>query len=122
MGENLEKINYAKNAGTSKRRSRLDIIADILDTAANGALKTRIMYRANVNFVQFNEYVECLLEAQLMRTVRRGGRTLYETTEKGRLLVQKFNETEEIINAASIKEGDKPLIVKRGPTVYLVKK
>jgi len=122
MGENLEKINYAKNADTSKRRSRLNIIAEILDAAVNEALKTKIMYRANVNFLQFNEYVECLLEAQLMRITTRAGRTLYKTTEKGRLLLQKLNETEEIINTSSSKEDDKPLIVKKGPMVYLVKK
>ena len=122
MGETLERVNDAKNGGTAKRRDRLDIIAEILDAAVNGAIKTKIMYRANVNFLQFNEYVECLLEAQLMRITTRAGRTLYKTTEKGRLLLQKLNETEEIINTSSSKEDDKPLIVKKGPMVYLVKK
>ena len=122
MGGSLEKVNYVKNGGNTKRRGRLNIIAEILDAAVNGTLKTRIMYRANVNFVQFNEYVKCLLEARLMRTIKRGERTIYETTEKGKLLLRRFNETEEIINAADGKEGDKPLIVKKEPMVYLVKK
>jgi len=122
MGGSLEKVNYVKNGGNTKRRGRLNIIAEILDAAVNGTLKTRIMYRTNVNFVQFNEYVKCLLEARLMRTIKRGERTIYETTEKGKLLLRRFNETEEIINAADGKEGDKPLIVKKEPMVYLVKK
>lgn len=107
---------------TSKRRSRLNIIAEILDAAINGAVKTRIMYRVNANFVQFNDHVKCLLEAKLIRTIRRSRRTVYETTEKGRLLLHIFNEAEEMLKGASSKKGDKPLIVERGPMVYLVKK
>jgi len=122
MGETLERVNEPKNGGTMKRRSRLDIIAEILDAAVNGALKTRIMYRANVNFVQFNEYVKCLLEARLMRTIRHERRTIYKTTGKGKLLLRRFNETEEMFNTADGEEADKPLIVKKGPMIYLVKK
>jgi len=123
MGENLEMFTDAKNGDiTSKRRSRLNIIAEILYAAINGAVKTRIMYRVNVNFVQFNDHVKCLLEAKLIRTIRRRRRTVYETTEKGRLLLHIFNEAEEMLKAASSKKGDKPLIVEKGPMVYLVKK
>lgn len=122
MGEDLEKVNDAKNGGKTRRRSRLDIIAEILDVAVNEAVKTRIMYKANVNFVQFNEYVKLLLEARVIATIRRGRKTFYKTTEKGKLLLRRFNETEEIIMAADSKEGDGPLIVKKGPMIYLVKK
>jgi len=122
MGEPLEKVNNAKNNGTAKRRGRLDIIAEILDAAVNGTLKTKIMYRANVNFVQFNEYVKCLLEARLMRTIKHERRNIYKTTEKGKLLLRRFNETEEMFNTVDSKEGDELLIVKKGPIIYLMKK
>lgn len=118
----MKKINDAKNGGTTRRRSRLDIIAEILDAAIDGAVKTKIMYRANVNFVQFNEHLECLLEARLIRTIRSGGKTLYVITEKGKLLLDRFNETEEMFNTVSSKEDDKLLIVKKSPMIYLVKK
>lgn len=127
MGEKLERFEDTENGGVStKRRSRLDIIADILDAAMNGSVKTRIMYNANVNFVQFNDYLECLLEAQLIRTITRRRKTIYKTTEKGKLLLHRFNETAEMLNARSNdvdgEKGDRPLIVKKGPMVYLVKK
>ncbi len=127
MGEKLERVEDTENGGVStKRRSRLDIIADILDAAMNGSVKTRIMYNANVNFVQFNDYLECLLEAQLIRTITRRRKTIYKTTEKGKLLLHRFNETAEILsahaNGVNCEKGDKPLIVKKGPMVYLVKK
>jgi len=127
VGEKLERVEDTDNGGVStKRRSRLDIIADILDAAMNGSVKTRIMYNANVNFVQFNYYLECLLEARLIGTIIRRGKTIYKTTGKGKLLLQRFNETAEMLNARSndveCEKGDRPLIVKKGPMVYLVKK
>lgn len=112
----------ARNGGTAKRRSRLNIIAEILDVAICGAVKTRIMYRVNVNFVQFNEYVKYLVEAKLIDTGRRGKRTIYETTEKGRLLLQRFMEAEKMLNVTISEADNKPLIVKKGPMVYSVKK
>jgi len=119
----LETFRDAKDAGViSKRRSSLNIIAEILDAASDGACKTNIMYRVNVNFVQFNEYVKHLLEAKLINTVRRGERTIFETTGKGKLLLHRFGEAEEILNSVGKEENCKPLIVKRGPMVYLVKK
>ena len=121
MGDDLEKVNDAEYSGKTRRRSRLDIIAGILHAAVDGTVKTRIMYGANVNFVQFNEYVELLLEARLIATSC-GRKTFYRTTEKGRLLLRRFNETQEIIMAPNGKEGGGPSIVKRGPMVYLVKK
>jgi len=106
----------------TKRRSRLDIIAQILDAAVDGAVKTRIMYRANVNFVQYNDYLKSLLEAKLIGTIKQDGKTLYKTTEKGKLLLQRFNETEEMFNADNENGEDKPVIVKKGPMVCVVKK
>lgn len=122
MGKDLENLSDAKNGGTIRRRSRLEIIAEILDAAIDGAVKTNIMYRANVNFIQFNEHLQCLLEARLIRTIRSGRKTLYVITEKGKLLLDRFNETEEMLNTMSSKEDDKPLIVKKCPMIYLVKK
>ena len=122
MGDELEKVNDAEDSGKTRRRSRLDIIAGILHAAVDRTVKTRIMYGANVNFVQFNEYVDLLLEARLIATTSCGRKTFYRTTEKGRLLLRRFNETEEIIMASNGKEGGRPSIVKRAPMVYLVKK
>jgi len=115
-------LRDTKNDTIVTRRSRLYIIAKILDAAINGAVKTRIMYRVNVNFVQFNDYVECLLEAGLIKIGKTRKRTIYKTTEKGKLLLHRFNEVEQMLNGANAEEGDIPLIIKKGSMVYLVKK
>ena len=39
------------------RRSRTGVIIDILTEVLDGANKTRIMYRANLNFLRFKRYL-----------------------------------------------------------------
>ena len=55
---------------TSKRRDKLGIIAEILDVAKDGTLKTQIMYRANLSFVQLTEYLEYMLKTELIQKVQ----------------------------------------------------
>ena len=121
MGESLE-MPTDDNGHTSKRRSRLDIIAEILDAALDGAVKTRIMYRVSVNFVQFNEYVKFLLRAKLIDSTRRKKRIVYKTTGKGKLLLHRFKEAEKMLSTAISKEGTNPLMVRKGPVVYIINK
>lgn len=60
-------------------RSYLDIIAEILRIARTGASKSRIVFRANINFKMLREYTEKLAKVGLMRKEGR----LFKTTEKG---------------------------------------
>lgn len=61
------------------RRGNLDIYADILEVAAEPARLTRIVYRANLNFVMVAEYLETLIERGLL--AHRGD--YYQATEAG---------------------------------------
>ena len=63
-----------------KRRNRIDISADILETAKNGANKTQIVYNTNLNFSIAKKYLEMLEENEL---IRQEG-SLFITTEKGK--------------------------------------
>ncbi len=45
----------------TKRRNDLDICADILQVARAGALKTQIVYRANLNFKIVKGYLKRLI-------------------------------------------------------------
>ncbi len=51
----------------TKRRNDLDICADILQVARAGALKTQIVYRANLNFKIVKGYLEGLIEDKLLK-------------------------------------------------------
>ena len=73
----------------TRRRSNVDIIADILHIARKGAKKTRIVYGANLNFKLLNEYLERLRDAGLI-TNDPDERGILKTTEKGRKYLEHY--------------------------------
>ena len=76
------------------KRSRNEIISQILEICKNGASKTKIVYQANLNFNTVNPYLDLLIKNDLIR-VNEGRAILYETTPKGiRLLesIQQIND------------------------------
>jgi predicted transcriptional regulator len=50
----------------TKNRGKLDIVREILNIASVKARKTRIMYQANLSFVQLERYLQNLLENGLI--------------------------------------------------------
>jgi predicted transcriptional regulator len=82
----------------SKRRDRHDIVAEILETARGGAIKTHIMYKARLSYAQVSEYVPLLLEKGFLEncTVKkhRQEKLLLKTTEQG----EKFLENLKSLN------------------------
>ena len=79
------------------RRTRLSIIAEILDVAKRGTLKTRIMYGASLSFVQLKEYLSFLLGANLIKVVDNPHKSLYKTTNKGLRYLQYYMEIRELL-------------------------
>jgi predicted transcriptional regulator len=69
------------------KRSRGEIVAQILDVCKAGANKTRIVYQANLNFRTVDPYLETLIKNDLIE-VRPGKNTSYETTQKGSNLLE----------------------------------
>jgi len=67
-----------------ERRSRVDVMSDILTIVTEGALKTQIMYRANLSFAQLYSYLNLLLNMKLIKEVDRPTGKFYEITEKGK--------------------------------------
>ena len=63
-----------------KRRNNMQIIADILRIAKNGAKKTHIVYKANLNFKILHEYLMDLEDAGLINERKSGE---IKTTDKG---------------------------------------
>ena len=75
----------------NKRRDKIDIIAEILNIAKDGLLKTQIMYRANLSFAQLNEYLDFLTGINLLVLEKENGKKVYKTTEKGERYIQKYD-------------------------------
>jgi predicted transcriptional regulator len=102
-----------------KRRDRLYIIAEILDIAKEGALKTQIMYKGNLSFSQLNVYIKLLLDTNLLETMRKGRKTIYRTTKKGLEYMASYKEVLETLNEDT---GENLPRIKGGPTIYWVKR
>jgi len=107
-------INWGNNP--RKRRDRLYIIAEILDIAREGALKTQIMYKANLSFAQLNEYLDLLVKLKLVDTIPVNDKTVYKTSLKGLEYMQSYKEIIELLR----NSNDKPTI-KGGPPIYNLK-
>lgn len=73
------------------KRSRHEIMSQILDVCRNGASKTRIVYQVNLNFRTVNPYIDLLIKNKLI-TKKEGKNILYETTDRGVELLNKFKE------------------------------
>jgi predicted transcriptional regulator len=74
------------------RRDKLAIVADILEIAKDGCLKTQIMYKANLSFTQLNEYLTFILMQNLIVHVYDSGKEIYSATETGLDFLQRHNQ------------------------------
>jgi predicted transcriptional regulator len=82
---------------SAKRRDKLYIIAEILEIAKEGTLKTQVMYRANLSFTQLNEYLNFMLKISLLEKVKTNDREVYRATDKGLDFLQRYREISELL-------------------------
>jgi predicted transcriptional regulator len=103
----------------------LFIIAEILNIAGEGSLKTQIMYRANLSFAQLNEYLSLLLDLSLLEVGERRGKTIYKTTGKGLRYLQGYREISELLKEEqegnNTNDANSLRLVKRGSQVICSK-
>ncbi|MCX8153094.1 MAG: winged helix-turn-helix domain-containing protein [Candidatus Bathyarchaeota archaeon] len=81
----------------SKRRDKFGIIAEILEIAKDGTLKTQIMYKANLSFTQLNEYLGFMLKNGLITQVSDKGKMVYAATSKGLDFLRRYCELAELL-------------------------
>ena len=82
----------------SRNRRRLDIVRDMLTVAVGRVRKTKIMYRANLNYEQVNSYLKDLLDDGL---VQLNGDSSYLITQKGHEFLQLYADYLERCNRIS---------------------
>jgi len=84
----------------NRRRSRNEVVFDILRGGLGGSNKTRLMYSCNLNFVRFSPYLRELLEAELIECLKGNpeGVVLYRTTDKGRELLRVLRKAGELLS------------------------
>ncbi|OPY49347.1 MAG: hypothetical protein A4E49_03170 [Methanosaeta sp. PtaU1.Bin112] len=80
----------------SKRRSD-QILSEILDACqGKGEIKTKIVYRVNLNFKTVNLHLDILLANELLEMID-GPLVLYRTTEKGAQVLELMKEIERLM-------------------------
>ncbi len=67
----------------------------ILEAANDGAIKTRIMYKAFLSYAQLRECLCVLIENNLLEYLE--GSQTYKTTEKGLNFLKLYNEIGELL-------------------------
>jgi len=81
------------------QRSRIDIMACILENSNEGSRKTRLIYRCNLSLAQFKLYRDCLIEVGLLRVSKlEDGTEIYQTTDKGREFLRDYNSIKSILD------------------------
>ncbi len=83
---------YAKSTnenGKSRNRNSLDIVRDLLSVASIKTRKTRLMYQANLSFVQVEKYVHDLIERGLLS---HDDNSFYLITKKGLEFLRLYDE------------------------------
>lgn len=76
------------------RRSRVDIIIDILEVAKEGANKTTIVYKTNLNFKLADKFLNLLQKHSLLENKLDNDMITkkYITTEKGKIFLKKTKD------------------------------
>jgi len=83
----------------NRRRSNIEIIADMLRLGENGAGKTEIMYSANMSYSQLQKYLAFLLSHGLINKVEVGNPVVtYHVTDKGLGLLRSIDTVMELVD------------------------
>lgn len=89
----------------SKRRDKLSIMAEILEIARPGTLKTQIMYKANLSFAQLNEYLRFMLKTHLLNKFNANGKEVYGSTKKGEDFLHRHFELTELLKDPEVSKN-----------------
>jgi predicted transcriptional regulator len=78
----------------SKKRTRLEVIRDILSVLSNGrdVKITHLIYKANLSNNSIKPYMKELLENQLIEEIQKKDKRIYTITQKGREFLQEFEK------------------------------
>ena len=82
----------------NRRRSDIEIIADMLKIGENGAGKTKIMYNANMSYSQIQKYLGFLMGQGFIDKMKMGNPSVtYQVTDSGLKLLQLISSLKEML-------------------------
>lgn len=105
-------------SSSSKRRDKLYIIAEILEIAKEGTLKTQVMYKANLSFTQLNGYLKFMIKISLLDRIQNNNKEVYRASEKGIDFLERYREITELLRTEENESGNNV----KTPPPHLLKK
>ena len=82
----------------NRRRSDIEIIADMMEVGENGAGKTKIMYSANMSYRQIQKYLGFLIAQGFIDKIEMGNPSVtYRVTDSGLKLMELINNIKEML-------------------------
>ena len=82
----------------NRRRSDIEIIADMLEVGENGAGKTEIMYSANMSYAQIQKYLGYLMAQGFIDKMKMGNPSVtYRVTDNGLKLLELISRIKEML-------------------------
>jgi len=88
-----------------RRRSNIEIIADMLRAGENGAGKTEIMYTANMSYSQIQKYLEYLVSQGFVNKVNMDNTMVaYQVTDSGLKLLKAIDTLMEMLGSGRKKD------------------
>jgi len=76
-------------------------MAQILEITKEDTLKTQIMYKANLSFTQLHDYIQFMLNSNLIIHKTREGREVYFITVKGLGFLQMYSNLFQLLRTGS---------------------
>ena len=90
-----------QKAAVGRRRSNIEIIADMLRVGENGAGKTEIMYTANMSYSQIQKYLEYLVNQGFVNKVNMDNTMVaYQVTDSGFKLLKTIDTLMEMLESS----------------------
>ncbi len=82
----------------NRRRSNIEIIAEMLKIGENGAGKTKIMYNANMSYAQIQKYLGFLMSEGFINKIEMGNPSVtYRVTGNGLKLLESISSLMEML-------------------------
>ena len=80
---------------SKERRGKLEIMVEILDICKGGALKTEIVYQANLNFKRVGTYLPFLEKRNLIES----SGSIFRTTDKGKEFLDNYHKVKQLFQS-----------------------
>jgi predicted transcriptional regulator len=81
-----------KHVSPFVKRSRIQIIFEILSVSQKDVLKTRILYKCNLSYEQLKKYLNYLLSRDLLSVSEEGRKKYFHITAKGKEFLSGYKQ------------------------------